>query len=286
MSDAPGATKTGQLTDIGTSWIDTSSGMVAALRAGPADGDPVLLLPGYTGSKEDFAPLLGPFARAGFAVTAVDLPGQYESSGPADPAGYTPDALAATVADVADTLGASVHLLGHSFGGLVARAAVLAAPHRYRSLVLMSSGPAAIGGARAALIEQLEPVLAASGLAGVYAASQAIYRAQPGYVEPPAPQGAFLQRRFLAGVPAMLQGMGTALRVEPDRVAELAAVAPPTLVLFGVDDDAWPTVVQREMARLLGATVVEIDGAAHSPAVENAAATATALIDFWVSVPT
>lgn len=277
---------TGQLTDTATSWIDTSTGAVAALRAGPADGDPVLLLPGYTGSKEDFAPLLAPLARAGFAVTAVDLPGQYESSGPADPAGYAPDALAATVGDVAARLGDPVHLLGHSFGGLVARAAVLAAPRRYRSLVLMSSGPAAIGGARAAMIEQLEPVLAASGLAGVYAASQAIYRAQPGYVEPPAPLGAFLQQRFLAGVPAMLQGMGTALRAEPDRVAELAAVAPPTLVLFGADDDAWPTAVQRDMAKRLGATVAEIDSAAHSPAVENATATVTALIDFWVKVRT
>ena len=80
---------TSQLTDIATSWIDTSTGAVAALRAGPADGDPVLLLPGYTGSKEDFAPLLAPLAQAGFAVTAIDLPGQYESSGPADPAAPT-----------------------------------------------------------------------------------------------------------------------------------------------------------------------------------------------------
>lgn len=274
--------------DVGTArrvTFELPGQRIAALQAG-TPGDPaVLLVPGYTGSKEDFAPLLAPLAQAGFAVTAIDLPGQYESSGPADPAGYAPDVLAATVAGVADALGASVHLLGHSFGGLVARAAVLAAPERYRSLVLMSSGPAAIGGARAALIEHLEPVLAASGLAGVYAASQAIYRAQPGYVEPPPPLAAFLERRFLAGVPAMLQGMGTALRAEPDRVAELAAVAPPTLVLFGADDDAWPTVVQRDMARRLGASVVEIDAAAHSPAVENAAATATALIDFWVKVP-
>ena len=49
-------------------------------------------MPGYTGSKEDFAPLLAPLAAAGFAATAIDLPGQYESPGPADPAGYTPDA--------------------------------------------------------------------------------------------------------------------------------------------------------------------------------------------------
>ena len=146
-----------------------------------------------------------------------------------------------------------MHLVGHSFGGLVARAAVIAAPRRFASLVLMCSGPAALGGNRRALIEHLEPILAASGLAAVYAAAEAIYRADPGYVAPPAPLAEFLQLRFLAGVPAMLQGMGEALRSEPDRVAELAATQVRTLVLYGEDDDAWPTAVQDDMATRLGA---------------------------------
>ena len=133
----------------------------------------------------------------------------------------------------------------------------------------MCSGPAGIGGDRRAMIEQLEPVLAASGLAAVYAASLAASRAQAGYIEPPAPLAAFLERRFLAGAPAMLQGMGQALRAEPDRVAELAAVDLPTLVLYGADDDAWPTGVQDDMARRLDAPTRVIAGAAHSPAVEN-----------------
>ncbi len=161
--------------------------------------------------------------------------------------------LQATVREVAEQLGARVHLVGHSFGGLVARAAVLAAPASFESLVLMCSGPAGIRGNRRAVIEQLEPVLAASGLAAVYAASQAIAAAQPGYVAPHAALAEFLQTRFLAGVPAMLQGMGTALRDEPDRVDELAATGVRTLVLYGVDDDAWPTAVQDEMAARLGA---------------------------------
>jgi pimeloyl-ACP methyl ester carboxylesterase len=263
--------------------IETAAGAVAALRSGPAGGTPALLLPGYTGSKEDFAPVLPLLGAAGFAVSAIDLPGQFESSGPADPADYTPDRLAPVVDAVADTVygDAPVHLLGHSFGGLVARAAVIAGPGRYGSLTLLCSGPAALTGARRALIERLEPVLAASGLAAVYAATQAAARAQTGYVEPPAPLAAFLERRFLAGRPAMLAGMGTALRTEPDRVAELAATAVPTLVLHGVDDDAWPPAVQQDMARRLGARHVVLPGAAHSPAVENAPATADALIAFW-----
>ncbi len=264
--------------------IETDSGPIAAIRNGANSATPVLLLPGYTGSKEDFAPLLAPLAEAGFAATAIDLPGQFESSGPADPADYKPDALAAVVRAVAESMGPQVHLVGHSFGGLVARAAVIAAPDAFASLVLMCSGPAALDGERAAMIAHLEPVLAASGLAGVYAASLAIYRAQAGYVEPVAPLAAFLERRFVAGVPAMLQGMGQALRSEPDRVAELAAVAPPTLVLYGADDDAWPPEVQQDMATRLGAAQVVIPDAAHSPAVENPTATASALIAFWEGV--
>ena len=264
--------------------LDTAQGPIAALRSGDAGGTPVVLLPGYTGSKEDFAPLLAPLATAGFAVMAIDLPGQFESAGPADPNDYTPDLLAVTVREVAAQLGARVQLLGHSFGGLVARAAVLQEPDRFASLVLMCSGPAGLGGARARMIVELEPVLAASGLAGVYAATLAIARAQAGYVEPAAPLAAFLERRFVAGVPAMLQGMGRALRDEPDRVAELAAVAPPTLVLFGADDDAWPTDLQRDMAARLGAPVAVVPAAAHSPAVENPDVTARLLVEFWHGV--
>ena len=274
---------TAQLTGGGERFVvETSSDPISALRSGTA-GAPVLLVPGYTGSKEDFAPLLDPLAAAGFAATAIDLPGQYESPGPADPDDYTPSQLAATVIEVAASLGAPVHLLGHSFGGLVARAAVLASPDTFASLVLMCSGPAGIGGDRRAMIEQLEPVLATSGLAGVYAASLAVSRAQVGYIEPPAPLAAFLERRFLAGVPAMLQGMGHALRTEPDRVAELAAATLPKLVLYGEDDDAWPPAVQDEMAQRLTAPVSVISGAAHSPAVENPPATVTALVRFWTT---
>ena len=260
-------------------FLDTASGPIATLRAGA--GAPVLLVPGYTGSKEDFAPLLPLLADAGFAATAIDLPGQFESPGPADPLDYTPDRLATVVLDVARRLGPQVELVGHSFGGLVARAAVLADPGAFATLTLMCSGPAALGNERAALIGAMAPLLAQSGLAAVYAATQAVYRAQPGYVEPPAATAAFLERRFLAGVPAMLAGMGQALTSEPDRVEELAAVAPRTLVLHGVDDDAWPPAVQAAMAQRLGAALVVIENAAHSPAVENPEPTAAALIRFW-----
>ena len=252
---------------------------LAALTAGPASGPPVLLVPGYTGSKEDFAPILEPLAEAGLRTVAIDLPGQYESPGPDDPSAYLPERLAEAVVAVAGELGPDVRLIGHSFGGLVARAAVIASPTSFTSLVLLSSGPAALGGLRRQRIEQLEPVLAASGLPGVYAVMQAAAAAEPGWVEPP--NGEFLRARFLAGSPTMLQGMGQALRNEPDRVAELAATEVPVLVVHGEDDDAWPPAVQHDMAQRLDAQYAVVPDAAHSAAVENPDGLLAALLAFW-----
>lgn len=254
---------------------------IAALQAGAAGAAAVLLVPGYTGSKEDFGPILDPLAAAGCFVTAIDLPGQYESPGLPCAADYTPDRLGTIVRDLARLLAAPVRLLGHSFGGLVARAAAIAEPALFSSLVLMSSGPARLGGARGATIDQLEPLLATAGLAGIYAAMQAAAAAAPGFVPPPPDVAAFLERRFLRNSPTMLQGMGDALRREPDRVVELAATPLPILVLHGVADDAWPPPEQRDMARRLGAHYEIIDGAAHSPAVENPASTISSLLAFW-----
>ena len=48
----------------------------------------VLLIPGWTGSKEDFTPLLPLLATAGFDATAYDQRGQFETVG--QPGATTP----------------------------------------------------------------------------------------------------------------------------------------------------------------------------------------------------
>jgi pimeloyl-ACP methyl ester carboxylesterase len=270
--------------DIGSAHpltIQIEGGSIAALEGGPADGPAVLLVPGYTGSKEDFGPLLDPMAAAGFHAVTIDLPGQFESPGPEDLAQYTPFALGACIRAIAATLSPRVHLLGHSFGGLVTRAAVIDSLDSFASFVLMDSGPAGLGGARAQMIELLRPYLPSLGVAGVYAASEAAAAAQAGYVPAPPELAAFMERRFLAGSPDMLLGMGEALLAELDRVDELAATGVPLMVIYGENDDAWSPALQAEMAARLDAEHIVIANAAHSPAVENVAATVDALISFW-----
>ncbi|MGW3072875.1 alpha/beta fold hydrolase [Kitasatospora sp. NPDC001132] len=273
--------------------VATGRGEFAALRAepaGPVRGS-ALLVPGFTGSKEDFIALLAPLAAAGYRVTAVDQRGQYQTGGPDDPAAYGVGALGADVRALTEALaadGTPPHLLGHSFGGQVVREAVLAAaaegPLPWRSLTLVSTGPGAIDPAEAARTELLLDALRVMDLEQIW---QMMRQLEAGSGQPrPSLEPAvaeFLHRRWLANVPRALSVTGGHLVSAPDRVAELAAATAglPVLVLSGVRDYAWPVPEQTAMAERLGARRVVVADAGHSPNAEQPAATAEALAAFW-----
>jgi pimeloyl-ACP methyl ester carboxylesterase len=261
------------------------TGPLAALDTGPSDGGTVLLVAGYTGSKEDFAPLLVPLADAGLRAVAIDQRGQFESPGPDRPAEYSVAELAADVVSVAQRLRAGssgpLHLLGHSFGGLVARAAVLAEPALFDTLTLLGSGPGRLTGPRAELLDHLFPLLEAGGIQLVSDTLDQLAMTDPRAQAVPAPTREFLTRRFLANSVAGLRGMAEAMLAEPDRVAELAATEVPVLVAHGIADDAWSPAVQADMAARLGARHEVIGHAVHSPSIENPARTCAVLLSFW-----
>lgn len=261
---------------------DVRGASIAVCELGDA-GDRVLFVPGYTGGKEDFVAVADDVVAAGFRYAAMDLRGQYESPGTDDATTYAVDALAADVVALIEAIDAPVHVVGHSFGGLVARAAVIARPELVRSFTLMSSGPGSLTGARARAIGELEPLLAASGSAAVYDAIEAGAAGDPARAPSSPEVAAFMRRRFLAAHPIGLAVMGRALLDVPDTVDELRATGVPLLVLHGAVDDAWSPEVQTQMARRLAARHVVIEGAEHSPAAEQPAATAQTLVEFWCS---
>ena len=269
--------------------VKTERGEFAALDAmpvaGPCELGTALLVPGYTGSKEDFIAILGPLAAAGRRVIAIDQRGQYQTPGPDNPDAYEPRELGADVTALVAAVQAA-HLLGHSFGGLVVREAVLGgcAP---ASLTLLSSGPAALPGQRA---EELHFML--NYLDGIAPAGLGVKVAEAWYgvLKPEAVQAgmtapivAFLEERMLANNPTGLATMATQLLKAEDKTADLAARGIPSFVLYGEEDNAWPTSQQRDMANVLNAERTCIPCAAHNPNVEAPATTAHALTKFWNS---
>ncbi|WAL97698.1 alpha/beta fold hydrolase [Streptomyces sp. Je 1-369] len=286
--------------------LRTTRGDFAVLDAVPAAGvlrrGTVLLLPGFTGSKEDFIALLEPLAAAGYRAVTVDGRGQYETPGPDDVSAYAQEELArdvlAQAAALSENTGgnspatgknapAPLHLLGHSLGGQIARAAVLLDPGPFASLTLMSSGPAAIVPVQQTRARMLADALATLSMAEVWQAMRAM--------EPPPPQEAetgadvegdadgseALRARWLLHSPAQLIATGRQLSTEPDRVAELAALPLPKHVISGERDDTWPVPLLDDMARRLDAHRTVIHGAEHSPNTDRPAETAAALIGFW-----
>jgi pimeloyl-ACP methyl ester carboxylesterase len=317
--------------------IETSRGVFAVLEAMPGTGvcerQPAVLVPGYTGSKEDFLAILHLLAAAGRRVIAIDLRGQYETPGPDDGGSYAIaelgadvaaiiDAVAARVADTAppDADGAGpngavhgsagpngavhgstgwaavrgasngnrgpVHVLGHSFGGLVVRESVLAGASGIGSLTFMSSGPACLTGQAAAELAGLLANLDGGGPDTMRRTIERIWDSQMG------PQAvaagvdhqivSFLRERMLRNSPVGVRVMGHYLLNAPDRTAELARhLQAPVLVLYGENDNRWEPAAQEEMAARLSAERLCIPGAAHSPAVEAPETTASALNAFW-----
>lgn len=265
--------------------LDTARGAFAVHEAGAPVRGTALLVPGFTGSKEDFIALLEPLAGAGYRVLAVDGRGQYESPGPREESAYALEELAGDVLAQAAALdaGAPVHLVGHSLGGLIARAAVLRDASPFASLTLMSSGPAAISQEQQARTKLLVAALEAlrEDMPAVWETMRAH---NPEDAVPDSPELAeFLRERWMTTVPEQLIATGRVLICEPDRIAELAAVPLPKLVLSGTVDYAWPVPLMDDMADRLGAARVVVEGAEHSPNAENPQVTAGALAAFWDS---
>ncbi|MFH9010235.1 alpha/beta fold hydrolase [Streptomyces sp. NPDC017943] len=267
--------------------LRTDRGEFAVVDSSPEEGRDlagvVLMLPGFTGSKEDFRLLHEPLAERGYRLVAVDGRGQHESDGPeSDESAYGQRELARDVHAQAAALGVPVHLVGHSLGGQIARAAVLLDHSPFLSFTLMSSGPAEISVSQQQRVKLLRDALAVMSMEEVWEAIRAM--GPPEEVGGPARgfgDEEQMRRRWLGNKPAQLLATGRQLCSEPDRVAELAAVPLPMHVLSGAYDDTWPVPVLDDMAVRLGAHRTVVEGAEHSPNADRPLPTAQALADFW-----
>ena len=259
--------------------LPATVGLLTALHAaapGSRRGT-VVIIPGFTGAKEDYVELVALLAEAGWNTWAYSQRGQGDSEAPVGIGRYRLEDFGNDAVEVARLIGGGqpVHLLGHSFGGLVARWAVIAAPTSFRTLTLLCSGPRGWGDR----FPDIRPIIAAGGSLGLW-----------GW-ENPALSG--LDDQALTPSQALVKGRATRtsddnvasiaeiLRTAADATPELRETGVPVHVVHGEFDDGWPTEWQRQMADDLNADYSVIPGGSHSPQEESPEATATELLSFW-----
>lgn len=235
----------------------------------------ILLIPGFTGSKEDFTPLLAPLGAMGWAVTTYDQRGQFETNGTSTDdyslSGFAEDALAVHRARSSRP---SV-VIGHSFGGLVAQEAVLRSRESWDRLGLLCSGPGALGETELRPLAAFVKAVDQMGLKKLHEMREAMAAA-----DHPLDIARFLARRFTSNSSTSLKAIAEHLRSAPDRIDDVAVSGIDCWVARGRRDDAWPHAMQERMAERLGTEIVIIEASAHSPAIENTDGTLDALAPF------
>jgi 3-oxoadipate enol-lactonase len=219
---------------------------------------PVVLLHGLMGSRLSWAPQVDALGGARAAL-AWDLPGY----GDTPPVGASFAEIAAAVANRIDSIGAGgAHLVGHSFGGMVAQYVAAWHPGVVRSLTLVSTSPKfGLDGTepdawRAARLSLLDTGATPQDFAP---------RVLKAIAGPNISQDA-LDAQITAAGPVSSDALRASIDVlvTHDSRSLLNTIAAPTLVLVGALDDETPVAYARALADgIAGAALAVIDGAGH-----------------------
>ncbi|UDF14659.1 alpha/beta hydrolase [Antiquaquibacter oligotrophicus] len=247
------------------SWHSAPSGRLAMISAGDPAAPRVVLVPGVTGSKEDFILMMPLLADAGYRVESFDMAGQYESA-EAGPENVTPprrsydhDLFVDDLISVLEAGPGPAHLLGYSFAGTVSQLATVRRPELVASLTLLSCPPESGQGFRG--VKRLGPF---TGLAtGRVGAALMIWGVRRNFTKVPPGRLAFVRHRFGFTRRQSVRDIISLMKRAPDAVAELASSGLPMLIAVG-EHDLWPTSLHRAFADSLGARLV-IYPTGHSP---------------------
>jgi pimeloyl-ACP methyl ester carboxylesterase len=248
---------------------------------------PFVLVHGFTGSRDDFREQLPRLAERGRTL-APDLRGHGGSSHPGGGAGYDLETLASDLAGFLDALGIEhCDLLGHSMGGMVALRLALAEPGRVASLVLMDTSAEPIARDARRFFEISAAIAREQGMEALYQLSRKAGEGDPG--RPPAYRRSMermgierfwarIRAKLLAMDPLAFATLGPLLADHAGVAARLGEIRVPTTVIVGAEDAPFLGPSDALARGIAGARKLVIEGAAHSPQLENAEAWLAAVL--------
>jgi pimeloyl-ACP methyl ester carboxylesterase len=241
------------------------SGELAVVSLGDPGGERVVLVPGVSGSKEDFVLVAPALAAAGYHVQSYDLAGQYQSAAAGPPPGRRydyalfRDDLVAFLEHGGPGEGAPAHLLGYSFAGTVAQLVAVERPDLVRSLTLLATPPEPGNGFRG--VRGLGPFTwMATGRVGAALMTWGIVtnknHAPPRRLE-------FVRHRFEFTSRRSMQDIIVLMKHAPDLRDRLRETAIPKLVAVG-SHDLWPVELHADFADRIDARLA-VYQTGHSP---------------------
>ena len=216
--------------------------------------------------------------QSAYDVIAFDLPGH--GSSPAKPEYWSFANAAAMVAEVIRQAGERpVHLVGISFGGMIAQATALAHPTLIRSLTLIGTAPTFPAPVRAGMRARAEAVRA-GGMRAVLESSLDRWFTPETRVRRPDLIDR-VSKTVLHDDPAIHAAIWDLIANDFDVEARLGEIACPTLVLVGERDPSTPPAVAAQMASgIRNARMVVLPSTSHMATLESPEAVNAELLAF------
>jgi non-heme chloroperoxidase len=239
-------------------------------------GPRIVLLHGFTDSWRSFELLFAPLG-AKFHLFALDQRGHGASEAADDYA--TGDFSADAISFIESVSGASVHLVGHSLGSIVAQRVAERRPDLLASLILISAAPST--GGHAGLQEMRGDLAAFAGhVPRDYATGfQASTVHQP---LAPAQLAVFVDE-------SMKLPLGAWRGTVDGLLADAALPAPieiPTLSIWGVRDGVFDAQAQKRLAwKIPGLVAADYQDIGHAPHWEAPDRVAKDIEDFILALP-